>query len=417
MQLLQESYPLGSDGPSIMERVMSRIGSEEDSERLEIIGKNIKTMKSRLWEGIAPLSEQRWREKGLHLDENFDYAIQHITAVLAAFQYLNAPETRVKIRDTFNLIHAHWTDLDVELNQQRAQREEESISVAGLWTTYVTAHFEVLTLRAHRWVYERIESLRTPILQKTQAHVSPMAGPGQLSQPDDFEWLMADRLHMLLECAVKADYAIMTIMDEGYNGYQRPENGNGPPEFYLSDTALRGAAYAQQMKQLSHELQWERMARNMTAPRRRQTSGENIFESSMDQVIALDRVRVQLRGPPVASLPQEPWIASCLFGVHSMQADGKPLPKFGFVIYRLTYGQTDAEWATFVDKFETHMNDWGTGQTGSDLLKPHLKLVWEDGRKHALPEDDIEAAKAWVPYVLSHTRQTDKAFQPLQQSS
>ncbi|KAJ6093504.1 hypothetical protein N7486_008793 [Penicillium sp. IBT 16267x] len=65
LAFIQGNYPAGSDGESIMNRVMARIGSEEDNGPLCGVGKNIQPLKSRLWGRITPLSDQRWQEKGL----------------------------------------------------------------------------------------------------------------------------------------------------------------------------------------------------------------------------------------------------------------------------------------------------------------------------------------------------------------
>jgi hypothetical protein len=67
LAFIQGNYLAGSDGESIMNRVMARSGSEEDNGRLCGAGKNTKSLKSRLWGGITPLGDQRWQEKGLYM--------------------------------------------------------------------------------------------------------------------------------------------------------------------------------------------------------------------------------------------------------------------------------------------------------------------------------------------------------------
>jgi hypothetical protein len=62
-------------------------------------------------------------------------------------------------------------------------------------------------------------------------------------------------------------------------------------------------------------------------------------------------------------------------------------------VYRLTYGQTETEWAAFVKKLDAHVSDWGKGQTGSSAIKPYLKLHWFNGKDLGIPEGDIDAAK------------------------
>ncbi|KAJ5095354.1 hypothetical protein NUU61_004710 [Penicillium alfredii] len=73
------------------------------------VGQNIQSVKSRLWKGIIPLSEQRWLEKGLNEPAQFDMACQHVSAVLAAFEYLNQPPVAKSLRDAFKLVWKHWS--------------------------------------------------------------------------------------------------------------------------------------------------------------------------------------------------------------------------------------------------------------------------------------------------------------------
>jgi hypothetical protein len=372
-----------------MDRVMSRIGSKEDGGRLCIVGKNIEFLKSRLWEGITPMSDQRWQEKGLHLDENFALACQQLSAVLAAFEYLNQQQVRDNLRETFNLIHEHWQTLDTQLAQKRARTGEDPISVADLWTLYMTVHYKVMTQSAHHWVTKHVDSLRAPMMQGLLDHRSPNEGTGV---PDAMQWKLMDGLHVLLEISCRADYAIMIPM-EGYKGYIAPPYGSGPAEMYVADLAQRGKVYAQRLKALSHEIMFERiMFGNLSGGRPTQTSGESWHESAMEQLNAQDQVRQELRGDTSGPLPQEPWITEFLAAVRRRERNGLPKGR-GIAIYRLSHEQSESEWNNFVQKLEAHISNWGQGQSGSDAIKPHLKLHWIDGKEHGLVEGDIEAVK------------------------
>lgn len=369
---------------------MSRIGSNEDTGRLCLVGKNIQSLKSRLWEGIVPLSDQRWQEKGLHLPENFDLACQHLSAVVAVFEYLNNNQVRDDLRQTFNLIHEHWESLDTVLNQKRAETGADPISVANLWTIYMNASYKVMTQSAHNWIMKHVDALRAPLLQGLLDHQSLTEGTGV---PDKMQWKLMDRLHILLEISVRADYNLMIPM-EGYKGYTAPPNGSGPAEMYVADCAERGKVYSQRVKAISHQITFQKIMGRMISGENEssQTSGESYRESAMEQLEAQEQVRKELRGE--SSKPQEPWITSCL--ATSRFAEEKGSPKdCGLAIYRLTHEQSESEWTEFVQKLEAHISDWGKGQEGSDVVKPHLKLHWVDGKDLGFAEDDIEAAKGY----------------------
>lgn len=91
---------------------------------------------------------------------------------------------------------------------------------------------------------------------------------------------------------------------------------------------------------------------------------------------------------------QEPWITASLSRIQNASKRNE-VEIHGLVVYRLTYGQTETEWMGFVEKLEAHISGWDEGQTGSDAIKPHLRLQWLDGNELGIPEGDIEAAKRY----------------------
>ncbi|KAJ5539517.1 hypothetical protein N7513_007849 [Penicillium frequentans] len=388
---LQANFPPNSTGLSIIDRVTSRIGSEEDSTRLCLVGKNIHSLKSRLWEGIIPLSDTRWKEKQLDELGNFEYACHHITAVVAVFEYLNTPIVRKYLRDTYNLIYDHWVSADTLLNADRDRDGLPRISLAKLWTLYMATHFKVMTQRAHAWVTAHVEGLRAPQLQGLLDHHVP---PG-VTAPDRLQWRFMDNLHVLLETGVKADSLIMIPM-VGYKGYAElyPERISAAAalgELGVSNAERRGRAYAARMKARSHQIVYDNMRPwNCDGRGQQGPSGERYRRLALEQIQAQNEVRELMRGA-ARPLPKEPWISSCLASEENGDTDKKI--DFGLTVYRLTYGQSEAEWTEFVQKLEAHIFNWGDGQMGSHLLKPRLKLCWVDGKEHDIAEGDVEAAK------------------------
>ncbi|KAJ6096465.1 hypothetical protein N7486_007211 [Penicillium sp. IBT 16267x] len=389
---LQANFPPNSTGKSIIDRVASRIGSEEDNARLCLVGKNIHSLKSRLWEGIVPLSDTRWKEKKLDEAGNFEYACHHLTSVVAVFEYLNTPIVRKHLRDTFNLIYDHWASADTLLNVGRVQNGLPRVSVAGLWTLYMSIHLEVMTQRAHSWVSGHVDMLRAPQLQGLRDHRVLLGS----TAPDRLQWRFMDNLHVLLEVSVKADVLIMIPM-EGYKGYAElyPERRGAAAalgELGVGDCERRGKAYAARLKARSHQIMHDNAMpwNDDGSGQPERSSGEGYRQLAVDQVEAQDEVREKMRGVP-GPLPREPWISSCLAARENAPADKNF--EYGLTIYRLTYGQSEAEWTEFVQKLEAHISNWGDGQTGCHLLKPHLKLCWVDGKENDIAEGDIEAAK------------------------
>ncbi|KAL3446950.1 hypothetical protein BJX65DRAFT_107177 [Aspergillus insuetus] len=385
--LLHSSPDTDDDPQPIIERVLERVGSLEDSARLSLVGKNIHAMKSRAWAGMVPLTEQRWKEKGLDKPENFDIATQYLTAVIAAFEYLNRPEIMKTTRDTFNLISAHWGELDAMIHAQDASRR--GVSTRKLWTEFMAAQFEMMTERAHRWVLVHANALRVPLHQQVLAH-----RPESLQQYDRTQWHLTDRLHMLTEIVAVADFTILLPMD-GYEGYTPP-----PPLPFFIPAALRstkleerGKAYSERLKVLSRRAQAEsEIDRVQRADGTYRTADPAaIARTGVLQIECQNQVRREVRGDPVEPIPREPWIVRDVTRMERPHNEKKKA--IGFVIYRLTYGQSEAEWAAFRKKLDEHMSDWGRGQTGSSALKPYQKLHWRDGMELGIAEGDISAAR------------------------
>ncbi|KAJ5950621.1 uncharacterized protein N7479_009034 [Penicillium vulpinum] len=387
-----QNFPPDSDGEPIMTSVMARIGSDRDFNRLCMVGKNIQSLKSRLWEGIIPLSEQLWQEKGLDRPEHFDFACQHLSAVIAVFQYLNEPTVRLYLRDTFNYIYDHWATLDTVLNKRRAEQEKKPVSVAGLWTIYMSAHFEMMTERAHRWVMVHANTLRTPLLRALLEYRPPGGGyPG--SEPDAVQWKISDSLHMLTELVANADFTILIPMN-GYKGHFADAPREGPAELHAANLLTRSKAYHERLKLLTREA----IPRNAAGlGESTLSSGQMYHATSRSQIEGQNKLRKEVRGVPVEPIPRESWITACSSKMNSEKKEGKE-EKYGLAVYRLTYGQTESEWTEFVRKVEAHVSDWGKGQTGSSAIKEHLKLHWLDGKELGIAEGDVDAAKQWVHF-------------------
>ncbi|KAL4800817.1 hypothetical protein BDV19DRAFT_3307 [Aspergillus venezuelensis] len=404
------STPWSKDNRSIIRRVMARIGSKEapDDDRIALITRHIYSFKHLAWNGMIPLSEQRWKEKKLDERENFDVATQYLSAVCAAFLYLNFETVREDLRETFNLISVHWGEFDTLINASQRERGMggpiEVVNVRAMWTEYIESLYETMTSRAHRWVLLHVNALRRQILDELSSHE-----PIDINTHDQFQLKLLNQLHTLTEIMGVADYTISMPM-QGYWGYNTPPKplGRGVPSaLRSSDQQDRHRAYGGYMKKVTRETQMQeiRDARLRGGLRERgDAAPEALHRLSMLQIRCQDRVRREIRGVEIERVPREPWVLDAARAVglseeweegddENEDEEGEEPRGSGFVIYRLTYGQSEDEWDAFVKRLEAHMGDWGRGQTGSSVLKPYLKLHWRDGRELGITEGDIDAAK------------------------
>jgi len=66
--------------------------------------------------------------------------------------------------------------------------------------------------------------------------------------------------------------------------------------------------------------------------------------------------------------------------------------EFGFVVYRLRYGN-EGDWSEFVLKMENAVNSGWEGVVGADGIKGKARLHWIDGREEKISEGDLDAAR------------------------
>jgi hypothetical protein len=375
---------------SAMTQIMIRIGSNEDDARLVVVEKKIQAMKSRLWEGIIPLSRNRWRKKRLDQPENFGMALQYLSGVVDAFNYLLQPPVSTNLRETFNLIHKELGDFEKAVN---ALKKGQGIKVTGLWEEYIGASYKVMTTRAHSWIIEHIKELRVPIIEAIKAH-----------EPEDFEtyspeqWTLTNKLHDLTELGARADFTILMSMD-GYMGFSPLPNAT---EGQSPDLEKRKKYYGDRLKLLSRKKSFnsitlKNLAQEPSAEPRRESRGLgdplDIIETYGEQTEAQDELREEIREPFTLELGEkspEQWIVDLRDQVLEREED--PVKEWGFVIYRLTYSQTDDEWNAFKHKFEADAADWGDGVDGADLIRDMAKLKWVDGQEHGIADGDVAAA-------------------------
>lgn len=91
-----------------------------------------------------------------------------------------------------------------------------------------------------------------------------------------------------------------------------------------------------------------------------------------------------------APLKPEPWV------VHIKEAK---LERFGFVAYRISYGETVEEWEKVLKQLEKGMDVWDDVVGGSDV-KGKAVIHWIDGKKEGIPEGDIQATRRYFMSLL-----------------
>ncbi|SPJ72644.1 uncharacterized protein FTOL_02373 [Fusarium torulosum] len=388
--------PFNQQTRSTLDCMVSRIGCEEDSSRLYAIAKELHAMKSRLWEGIPPLSERRWQELRLDEPQNFTAACRYFVMVIDVFAYLNNPRTKGALRQTFNLIWDHLRVYEQALNAKRRAESTDGVyqevSVTGLWYQYIRAQYDLICENAHHWVIEHIDRIREPIVHEL-AHHHPDS-PGDL---DKKQWELTNKIQDLGENTSQADYMIFMPTD-GYKGDRLPAKDNDlltaahgrgfreEPITWSANMMWRAVDYSTRVRYLDRKEMYEHYEREdfrSRGPDVPINDPTKLLIDTISQIDAQTMARQELRG-----LPQPPEVDRWIEYTR-LRKDYD----LGFVAYRLCHGYEPAKWDLFKTKFEADVSDWGRGKMYIHDIRRACKIHWIDGQENDIADGDIEAAK------------------------
>lgn len=360
---------------SVIDRVMIRVGSYQDNKRLTLCPKRVETLKCRLFSGLAPMSGERWRQK--HLDDpvNYELAEEFFDEIRLVFQYLNSNGVCNDLRDTFNLIHAEFSEFETAAT---AHLGRPASPYAKLWTEFIRNWYTVMTTRTHSWIQARTNEL----LEKAKANLDAVR-PGTTKEAGIANTIFMMQSQTLNMALGRADWSIYLEMD-GYAGCDMP---NEPVLTYKE----RETAYETRVGQSGV---WENTKSISRSPEDQDSGFWNrdiVLGAHNESTVARAKVREELRGVP-KPLGPEPWIQRLLtLESEASSADDAP-PKYGFVAYRLFYGPSTDEWNVFVERLNDDLKNWGEWIDSSERIKDRLSLHFIDGRDVGIAESDVKAA-------------------------
>jgi hypothetical protein len=116
----------------------------------------------------------------------------------------------------------------------------------------------------------------------------------------------------------------------------------------------------------------------------------DLVQGILSQKEAQEDLRREYAGHFTRPLAAEEWILQLK---RQMDQPEYGFDKWGFVMYRITYKQSDEEWEDFMQKLKADIDDWEDGIKGGDLIRASAQLKWINGREVGIVEGDYEAAK------------------------
>ncbi|KAH9906789.1 hypothetical protein F4778DRAFT_723352 [Xylariomycetidae sp. FL2044] len=377
-------WVVDSEDPTVpIEQIQLLVGSmTEGTKRLQIISKELQGMKSRLWEGIMPLSARRWREKKLYEAENFPEACRILSMVVNVFIYLNSDPVQAALRETFVLIDSVLRTFEGALNTKRALEGQPHVEVSNKWHQFVRAKYEVMVNRSHSWVLGHLDHMKGLVLERMAA-TATLRSETETSAFDDEMMKHMDMWQDLSEITSQADYGILMPM----HGYAGSDVSLALPKYNFRTQPLRAAPslgqrneeYHQRRGHLTLRMQIDAIAAGVGQPELSDT--EKTMRSLREQDIAQKQVRAEIRGEP-AQYNGEPWARLI-----------RDFDEWGFVVYRTCYSCSADEWIKFREKFEADQADWGSELEGVERIRKRSKLHWIDAKNLEIDGSDMDALR------------------------
>ncbi|KIW01709.1 hypothetical protein, variant [Verruconis gallopava] len=379
------------------DRVQVHIASHEDTTGLQVVDKSLQAMKVRLWEDIMPMTRNQWRRKHLDDPENFDLACQYLGSVIDTYTYMNLETVQESLKGVFNNIAREWKNFEAALNAIRDTKKEPPISMISLWEEYVRGRWAIMTTRSHDWVMEHVDNLRNILIEQLKQHT-----PHSLDTLSMEQWNITNKLHTLAEITAQSGYSIVLPM-HGYNSHQAAEtvdNGLCSPRI-----EERATAYSIQLKISTRQRLLSSTIKNLMNESESMMSGiadpismvENINIQKEEQEVLRNTIAKDSTTPLAAAewiLNMKQLIDSPNYGIN----------RWGFITYRITYEQSEEEWAQYLEKLYADVDDWGEDVAGAEMICKMARLRWIDGRDVGIAENDVEAAKR---HFLALTKQDD----------
>lgn len=367
--------PYDTIDTSVISQMTSCIGSLENTRPLVAISKELIAMKARVWEGLPPISEDRWKKGNLDKPEKFAEACRYISSVVGVFNYLNTEDIRHRLRDTYNAIWDHLDRFDKALHATDLRSSDPGVSLAALWHKYIEDRYNFVVIQAHQWVISHIQRLEEPIVSQLDDGDLENTPEGRKSP----QFKLADKMHDLSETTAHAHFNIFLPM-HGYKGGALASQDHvtftpranafllEPVKFSLAPRQRR-VDYVARHKYLSRRVLFDSFTVAGVFGGNRGTA--------LAQIEAHELARQEIRGEEKPSV-KERWIIyaeECL-AFHDVQ--------WIIIGYRTSTTHSDDEWNQFVAKVDDERKKWGSEIEGIERIKGQCRVEWVDAR-HLVP--------------------------------
>jgi hypothetical protein len=369
-------------------------------------------LKAKMWQGMAPMSRDRWLQKKTDDPANYRNFVDLMTGILAIFRWWNLESVQDGMRAGFNFLVDKHFEFAAPVNDRReANGVPERLDLAAMWVEYFHARISFMSERTHQWLVNRVEEVQDRAFEEYKAALDCAGNDAKaVGTAGKRYYECVQDLNTMIS---KAYYTLYISM-MGFKGHKPSSNVSElsfevRTDFYRKLVATKlwpylkkileaqdaeAATEQQALKNISEIISHMEKGLPPAAPRFQdhETLIGHYYEGRRNR----SEIRAALRGPP-APKAEEHWIRVVKERMNFYLANGRDpaTHRWGFVCYRLTYTQTDTEWVDFMTKLSADMNKPGSGEwiEGFESVADMAGLEIHDGRALGIAEGDVEAAK------------------------
>jgi hypothetical protein len=371
----------------------------------------LRPLKAKLMLGMVPISGDRWIERKMDDPANYRNLFELMQDLRLIFTWYNMEEVQERTRVGFNWMVEKYVEFEQAANLRREQNGvQEKLDLAGMWAEYWNDTMSNMSDRTHQWVVDRVDEVQARAFAQYQEALKA-AGADEVAVGEagrtyyecvqdlrgvltQLEWTLG--IPMTGFKGYKTTDALKDLPAEQRHDLWGKVMGGMPFEHQKAILDAQDKAVAElaaNPPSMEERMNITKQFRMPTHPRFRDT--ENLIGHYEEGKRNRDETRLVLCGPP--KLPtQEHWITILRermdFYARNPRTEVNP-DAWGFVCYRLTYDQTDEQWAAFHEKFNTEVSRSGTWIEGYEGIRNKSAIMWIDGREVGIAEGDVAAAR------------------------
>ncbi|CAI6339951.1 unnamed protein product [Periconia digitata] len=165
--------PYNNLGYFCSEKLTTIYSGSQETTPITAFTARLHPLRQRLWNGMVPMSRERWLERKMDDPENYRCLFELMQDIFNVFAWLNHDQVLGKMRNCFNNVVDMYTEFESAANLRReAQGIPERLNLAGMWAEYHSSIVTTSARRTHQWLVERVEEVRSRAFEKYNEELS-----------------------------------------------------------------------------------------------------------------------------------------------------------------------------------------------------------------------------------------------------